>query len=151
MRNRNVYSRKYLQAFPCPEAFRPERFLTPENRAKRVDEFIPFSIGKRMCPGESLTKMELFLMTANIFNRFTVNDLLVFMDTALFRMNTFWIKNGYFALKCNVVNFDIFLSWNSDNYLNFSVKFPKISTIISGLICFVMHHLHVFNYRVTLN
>ncbi|KAI1701047.1 cytochrome p450 domain-containing protein [Ditylenchus destructor] len=60
------------KAFPCPEAFRPERFLTPENRAKRVDEFIPFSIGKRMCPGESLTKMELFLMTANIFNRFTV-------------------------------------------------------------------------------
>ncbi|KAI1712178.1 cytochrome p450 domain-containing protein [Ditylenchus destructor] len=56
--------------FPNPEKFQPERFLTDDGRLKQLDGFIPFSIGKRVCLGESLARMELFLVAANVLNRF---------------------------------------------------------------------------------
>ncbi|KAI1704691.1 cytochrome p450 domain-containing protein [Ditylenchus destructor] len=59
--------------FPDSKEFRPERFLTADGRLKNVEGFIPFSIGKRICPGESLTKMELFLIAANLLNQFKLS------------------------------------------------------------------------------
>ncbi|CAG7719324.1 unnamed protein product [Allacma fusca] len=44
-----------------PQNFRPNRFLDANNRIKNYDEFIPFSIGKRVCPGENLPRDEFFL------------------------------------------------------------------------------------------
>ena len=37
--------------------FRPERFLDEEGQVKRDEHFIPFSIGKRQCLGETLAKV----------------------------------------------------------------------------------------------
>ncbi|VDM54044.1 unnamed protein product [Angiostrongylus costaricensis] len=36
----------------------------------KVEELIPFTFGKRQCLGEGLARMELFLFTANLFNRY---------------------------------------------------------------------------------
>lgn len=50
--------------------FRPERFIDNCGKLKNPDEFIPFSIGRRACLGESMAKMELFLFLSNMFQRF---------------------------------------------------------------------------------
>merc|ERR1711963_372793 len=56
-----------------PKAFRPSRFLDSDgNLGKVKDEFIPFSVGRRMCLGESLAKMELFLFMSGICQRFDI-------------------------------------------------------------------------------
>lgn len=52
------------EIFKNPQEFRPERFMENNNLEKRL---IPFGIGKRACPGESLARAELFLVI-----RFTI-------------------------------------------------------------------------------
>lgn len=47
-------------AFPNPGRFDPDRFI--ENGVvKRVEQFAPFGVGKRICLGEALAKHELFI------------------------------------------------------------------------------------------
>ncbi|KAH7701866.1 CYP-33A1 protein [Aphelenchoides avenae] len=58
------------QIFPDPTKFDPTRFLDAKGALKRVDELIPFSLGKRQCAGESLARMEMFLFMANLLNQF---------------------------------------------------------------------------------
>eukprot|EP00026_Physarum_polycephalum_P007421 Phypoly_transcript_07481.p1 GENE.Phypoly_transcript_07481~~Phypoly_transcript_07481.p1 ORF type:complete len:527 (+),score=73.11 Phypoly_transcript_07481:44-1582(+) len=48
----------------------PTRFLNKEGHLRRPEAFIPFSIGKKACPGEALALMELFLFFANIIQKF---------------------------------------------------------------------------------
>jgi len=60
--------------FPNHDKFDPSRFLDKNGKWKRVDELIPFSIGKRQCLGEGLARMELFLFAANIFNQFKLKN-----------------------------------------------------------------------------
>ncbi|RCN40005.1 unspecific monooxygenase [Ancylostoma caninum] len=61
------------EIFPDPLNFNPSRFIDDAGKLKKVDELIPFSIGKRQCLGEGLAKMELFLFIANLFNRFEIS------------------------------------------------------------------------------
>ena len=45
-----------------PEKFKPERFLDGDGKLLReTPNFFPLSIGKRVCLGESLARVELFL------------------------------------------------------------------------------------------
>ena len=53
-----------------PEKFRPERFFDADGNLTKPEEFIPFGLGRRVCLGEALAKMELFLFLATIFQRF---------------------------------------------------------------------------------
>ncbi len=55
-----------------PETFCPERWLDENGNYTpgAHKSFLPFSAGKRVCFGESLAKMELFLTLAQVYQRF---------------------------------------------------------------------------------
>ncbi|GFO00677.1 cytochrome p450 2u1 [Plakobranchus ocellatus] len=55
-----------------PFNFRPERFLDDNCAIVQPDYFVPFSMGKRVCIGEALAKMELFLYLSSLLQRFKV-------------------------------------------------------------------------------
>ena len=49
------------QVFHNPESFDPERFRDVDGKIRKIDQFTPFGIGKRICMGESLSKNEAFI------------------------------------------------------------------------------------------
>ena len=53
-----------------PEAFRPERFLTADGGVRHDERLIPFGVGKRFCLGETLARMETFILFACLLQRF---------------------------------------------------------------------------------
>ncbi|XP_010997363.1 cytochrome P450 2U1 [Camelus dromedarius] len=54
-----------------PDDFYPSRFLDDQGQVIKKETFIPFGIGKRVCMGEQLAKMELFLMFVSLMQSFT--------------------------------------------------------------------------------
>lgn len=57
-----------------PEVFRPERFLSPNGEAIKPEYLIPFSMGKRECLGENLARMEIYLYTTALLQKFTFKE-----------------------------------------------------------------------------
>ncbi|KFW64190.1 Cytochrome P450 2J6, partial [Pygoscelis adeliae] len=52
-----------------PDTFNPRHFLKDGQFWKR-ESFVPFSIGKRACPGEVLARSELFLFFTALLQKF---------------------------------------------------------------------------------
>lgn len=59
---------KYWEA---PDQFRPQHFLTEDGKVVKPDHFLPFSSGKRVCLGESLARLELFVFLTTLIHRFS--------------------------------------------------------------------------------
>lgn len=67
------------QYFEDPDTFNPYRFLQSDNKGQvtlkhksvsNIDRVIPFSVGKRFCPGQRLARKELFLFLVGIMQKF---------------------------------------------------------------------------------
>lgn len=55
-----------------PDKFNPSRFIVCE-RAHKPDYFMPFSVGRRMCLGDVLAKMELFLFLVGLLQKYDLS------------------------------------------------------------------------------
>ncbi|KAF5276125.1 hypothetical protein FQA39_LY18605 [Lamprigera yunnana] len=60
------------QIWGDPEVFRPERFLNEAGKIKRMSKFVPFGFGRRRCLGESLARMSLFIIFAELLKRYKI-------------------------------------------------------------------------------
>ena len=56
------------EVFDSPETFKPERFLDSNGNylSTRHPGFVPFGMGRRVCPGEKLALADLFLIITNL-------------------------------------------------------------------------------------
>ncbi|XP_055940829.1 cytochrome P450 2J2-like [Argiope bruennichi] len=56
-----------------PDKFKPERFLSQDGKSVvKSSNFMAFSLGRRVCPGESMANMEMFLYFTSILQKFDI-------------------------------------------------------------------------------
>ncbi|XP_018425904.1 PREDICTED: cytochrome P450 2G1-like [Nanorana parkeri] len=59
------------QYWKWPYEFNPENFLDENGKFCSQEALIPFSAGKRICPGEGLARMEIFLFFTALLQKFS--------------------------------------------------------------------------------
>ncbi|KAK0047190.1 cytochrome P450 2U1 [Biomphalaria pfeifferi] len=84
---------------PDPWSFRPERFIDEKGEIKNPEELIPFGIGHRACPGESLAQTELFLYLSSLIQRYHLLPVMPGVPSSLNYKCGLTMTPEYFQIK----------------------------------------------------
>ncbi|XP_070595823.1 cytochrome P450 2C23-like [Erythrolamprus reginae] len=85
-----------------PEKFDPGHFLDEKGEFQKNDAYLPFSAGKRACPGEGLADMELFLFFVILLQHFTFELTIDPEEINLVTLFTDLKKNGRHRYLCAI-------------------------------------------------
>ncbi|XP_062987897.1 cytochrome P450 2J5-like [Elgaria multicarinata webbii] len=58
------------ERWESPEKFNPNHFLDKDGNFSSREEFLPFGAGARMCPGQQLARIELFIFLTSLLKTF---------------------------------------------------------------------------------
>ncbi|KAM4019979.1 cytochrome P450 2G1-like [Anomaloglossus baeobatrachus] len=75
--------------FSSPWEFNPNHFLDESGKFKKNEAFLPFSAGKRICPGENLARIQLFIFLNTILQNFELTSPIKLTEIEVTKMQGF--------------------------------------------------------------
>uniref|UniRef100_A0A8C5WIT1 Cytochrome P450 n=1 Tax=Leptobrachium leishanense TaxID=445787 RepID=A0A8C5WIT1_9ANUR len=85
-----------------PFKFNPQNFLDASGSFKKEDALMPFAAGKRICLGETLARMELFIFFTSLLQNFTFKPLIAKEDIKLEPTGS-GLGNVPMEYKCRII------------------------------------------------